>query len=214
MVHAAAAKWNTPITLAGLVAEAHDLAGIFVGDHLAAWNAAADLSAQRHIRVCDRKYRRVLSCAAPMYDELWTAAKAVYKLEPVMEPGGEIVLFAPHLDTVSLSHGEAIRRVGYHILPYFLENRERFKDEPLAVLAHSTLLRGSGKMENGMERPNLRDTLASKISPEECARLNLGYLDPAGIDPAEWQNRESEGILYVPNAGEILYRTKESSQEE
>jgi hypothetical protein len=49
-------------------------------------------------------------------------------------------------------------------------------------------------------------TLASKIGPEECAKLNLGYMDPATINIADWQGREEEGILYVPKAGEILYR--------
>jgi len=49
-------------------------------------------------------------------------------------------------------------------------------------------------------------TPASKISAEDCARLNLGYLDPAKINIDEWKDREDEGILYVPKAGEILYR--------
>ena len=64
-------------------------------------------------------------------------------------------------------------------------------------------------MEARFEVPNVKVTLASKISPEDCARLNLGYLDPASINIAEWQNRETEGILYVPRAGEILYRVKQ-----
>ena len=33
--------------------------------------------------------------------------------------------------------------------------------------------------------------------------------NPDEIDVVEWQNREEEGILYVPNAGEILYRLRE-----
>jgi hypothetical protein len=38
--------------------------------------------------------------------------------------------------------------------------------------------------------------------------LNLGYLDPASINVAEWQNCEDEGILYVARAGEMLYKVK------
>jgi hypothetical protein len=105
-------------------------------------------------------------------------------------------------------HGKYIYEVGYHILPYFLSNWQRFKNIPLGVLAHSTHLRGSGEMENGIEKPNVRVTLASKISAEDCAWLNLGYLDPAGINIEEWKDKEKEGILYVPKAGEILYRMK------
>jgi hypothetical protein len=31
-------------------------------------------------------------------------------------------------------------------------------------------------------------------------------MDPVEIDISQWQNREDEGILFVPKAGEILYR--------
>jgi len=208
MIHAAAEKLTTPVTLIALTVEGQDLSGLFIGDLLSAWNAAADLSAQRHIRWVGKHYQRVLSCAPPMYDEMWTAAKAMYKLEPAVALGGEVIIYAPHLDTISRTHGKYIYQVGYHILPYFLQDWERFKDIPLGVLAHSTHLRGSGVMENGVEKPNVRVTLASKIPPEDCARLNLGYLDPAAIHPEEWRGREAENILYVPNAGEILYRLK------
>jgi nickel-dependent lactate racemase len=208
MIHAAASHLKTPSTLIALVVEGHDVSGLWVGDLLSAWSAAADLSAQRHIRWCERPFRKVLSCAPAMYDELWTAAKAMYKLEPAVALGGEVVIYAPHLGVVSHTHGKYIYEIGYHILPYFLHDWERFKHIPLGVLAHSTHLRGSGFMENGIERPNVKVTLASKISAEDCARLNLGYLDPAQVNLDEWKDREDEGILYVPRAGEILYRLK------
>jgi len=208
MIHAAAERLQTPLTLVALVVEGKGLSGLFIGDHLSAWKEAADLSAQRHIRWREKPFQRVLSCAPPMYDELWTGAKAMYKLEPAVAMGGEVVIYAPHLDVVSHVHGKYIYEVGYHILPYFLSNWQRFKNIPLGVLAHSTHLRGSGEMENGIEKPNVRVTLASKISAEDCAWLNLGYLDPAGINIEEWKDKEKEGILYVPKAGEILYRMK------
>lgn len=208
MIHAAASRLKTPVTLIALTVEGHELSGLFIGDHLSAWSEAADLSAQRHIRWVDQPFQRVLSCAPPMYDELWTGAKAMYKLEAAVALGGEVVIYAPHLDVVSHVHGKYIYEIGYHILPYFLNDWERFKNIPLGVLAHSTHLRGSGVMESGIEKPNVRVTLASKISAEDCARLNLGYLDPATINVDEWKNKEDEGILYVPKAGEILYRMK------
>jgi lactate racemase len=210
MIHAAAEKLATPVLLIALTVEGHDLSGLFIGDHLSAWSASVDLSSQRHIRWCERPFRRVLSCAPPMYDELWTAAKAMYKLEPAVAQGGEVVIYAPHLDTVSHVHGKYIYEIGYHILPYFLQDWERFKQIPLGVLAHSTHLRGSGVMENGLEKPNVKLTLASKLPLEDCTRLNLGYLDPASINLDEWKDQEDKGILYVPKAGETLYRLKPS----
>ena len=208
MIHAAAERLKTPLTLIALVVEGHSLSGLFIGDHLSAWNEAAELSAQRHIRWCEKPFQRVLSCAPSMYDELWTGAKAMYKLEAAVALGGEVVIYAPHLEVVSHVHGKYIYEVGYHILPYFLNDWERFKNIPLGVLAHSTHLRGSGMMENGIEKPNVSVTLASKISAEDCAKLNLGYIDPLKINVDKWKDREDEGVLYVPKAGEILFRMK------
>ncbi len=143
-----------------------------------------------------------------MYDELWTAGKAMYKLEPALAEGGELIIYAPHLDGVSHVHGKYIYEIGYHVLPYFLQQWDKFKHIPLGVLAHSTHVRGDGAFENGIEHPRANVTLATRLPPEDCARLALGYLNPDGVDAAAWQNREDDGILYVPKAGEMLYRTR------
>jgi hypothetical protein len=132
----------------------------------------------------------------------------MYKLEPAVVLGGEVIIYAPHLEEISRVHGKYIYEIGYHILPYFLQNWERFRHIPLGVLAHSTHLRGSGVMENGIEKPNVRVTLASRIPEVDCAQLGLGYMNPAQVDPAQWMGRESEGILMVPRAGELLYRVR------
>ena len=208
MIHAAAQHISVPSTLIGLVVVGEGLAGMFIGDYLPAWSAAADLSSERHIIWVDEPYQRVLSCAPPMYDELWTAGKAMYKLEPALAEGGELIIYAPHLDTVSHAHGNYIYEIGYHVLPYFLQQWERFKHVPLGVLAHSTHVRGDGRFENGIEYPRAKVTLATRLSPADSAQLALGYQDPRNIDVTEWQNREDEGILYVPKAGEMLYRTR------
>lgn len=208
IIHTAAALVPTPLLLVSMVVVGDGLAGLFIGDHLAAFHAAAQVSSGWHIRWVDKPYRQVLSWAPPMYDELWTGAKAMYKLEPAIADDGEVIVYAPHLDTVSHVHGSHIYRVGYHVRDYFLKQWEQFKDVPSGILAHSTHLKGAGAFENGVERPRIHVTLASKVSPEDCFRLNLGYRDPASIKPEEWAEREAEGVLFVPKAGEILYRLK------
>lgn len=209
MIHAAAEMVPTPVTLASLVVVEGGLAGVFVGSYADAFHAAAQLSARRHIIWLDQPYQRVLSHAPAMYDELWTGAKAMYKLEPGIADGGEIIIYAPHLDTVSLVHGTHLHRTGYHVRDYLLKQWEQFKDVPLGVLAHSTHLKGSGTFEQDVETPRIQVTLASKIPEDECRALNLGYLDPASIDIEAWKGREHEGTLYVPKAGEYLYRVKD-----
>lgn len=208
MIHAAAAHIPTPTTLIALVVVGQGLAGMFIGNYLTAWGAAADLSSQRHIIWVDKPFKRVLSCAPPMYDELWTAGKAMYKLEPALAEGGELIIYAPHLNVVSHVHGRYIYEIGYHVLPYFLQQWDKFKHIPLGVLAHSTHVRGNGRFHNGIEYPNAKVTLATQLPPQDCAKLALGYLNPTDIDVTQWQGREVEGILCVPKAGEMLYRVK------
>ncbi len=206
MIQAAAEQVPTPVTLCGLVVEGGELAGVFVGDSYEAWAAAATLSAERHIRWVERPFKHILSWAPPMYDELWTAGKAMYKLEPALAEGGELIIYAPHLSEVSKAHGEYIYEIGYHVLDYFLAQWERFQHVPLGVIAHSTHVRGAGGYREGVELPRARVTLATRLDAEACERLNLGYRDPVTIDPEAWRDREDEGILLVPKAGEILYR--------
>jgi hypothetical protein len=97
-------------------------------------------------------------------------------------------------------------RVGYHSRDYFLKQMDRFRSIPRAVLAHSTHVKGLGRFEDGVETPRATVILATGISEERCRRVNLGYRDPATIDPAEWEGREDEGYLLVRDAGEVLYR--------
>jgi nickel-dependent lactate racemase len=145
-----------------------------------------------------------------MYDDIWTAAKGMYKLEPVIEDGGEVIIYAPHIDEFSYTHGRIIEEVGYHVRDYFTKQWDRFGSYPRGVLAHSTHLRGIGSFENGVERPRIQVSLATRISRERCEAVNLGYRDPDSIDPDAWKNREDEGVLFVPKAGEILYLLKGS----
>ncbi|HTO01052.1 MAG TPA: hypothetical protein VL068_10290, partial [Microthrixaceae bacterium] len=209
MIHAAARHLKTPVTLVALtVVDDAKLAAVVVGDMEPAWRMAAEFSAERHITYLERPVSRVLSIAPPMYDELWTAAKAMYKLEPVLAPGAELTIWAPHLAEVSQVHGADLDRVGYHVLPYFLEQWDRFADIPKAVLAHSTHLRGAGSFTNGVEQPMADVILASHIPAETCHRLGLGYADPDAINPASWSGEQDDDALVVPRAGEMLYRLK------
>jgi nickel-dependent lactate racemase len=186
------------------------LAGVYFGPVAEAWSSAADLSQKLHITYLDRPVESVLSQAPPMYDELWVAAKCMYKLESVVADGGELIIYAPHLSVISATHGRLIEEIGYHTRDYFLAQWEKFGRYPRGVLAHSTHLRGAGTMEGGIEKPRIRVTLASAIPEALCRKVNLGYLDPRTIDVRQWQGRADR--LYVPKAGEMLYRLKEKGK--
>jgi nickel-dependent lactate racemase len=156
----------------------------------------------------ERPFRRVLSVMPEMYEDLWTAAKGMYKMEPAVADGGEVVIYAPHVVEISHVHGRLIDEVGYHCLAYFLAQWERFSRYPGGILAHSTHVKGKGRFDaaTGVETPRIQVTLATGIPPERCDRVSLGYLDPAGVDPAGWATKAGDGALVVPRAGEMLYR--------
>ena len=127
--------------------------GVYVGTPEEAYSAAADLSAQTHIVWVDKPFRQALAVMPTLYDDLWTGAKGMYKLEPAMADGGEVIIYAPHITEISYTHGHHIRKVGYHVRDYFVKQMDRFQDIPLSILAHSTHVRGIGTFENGSERP-------------------------------------------------------------
>ena len=186
------------------------LAGLYFGSASEAWEKASALSAQRHIVWLDAPMRQVLSVMPQMYADIWTAGKGMYKIEPVVGDGGEVIIYAPHIREVSVTHGHLIEEIGYHCRDYFLAQPKRFAQYPGGVLAHSTHVKGQGRYDaaTGIETPRVTVTLATGISEERCRRINLGYRDPASIDPATWSGREHEGIMIVPRAGEMLYRLK------
>jgi len=213
LIDRAAALLPTPRTCIAAVMHGTALHGLFVGTMEEAWREAAALSAELDIVRLERPFARVLSVVPEMYEDLWTAAKGMYKVEPVVADGGEVVIYAPHVTEVSAVHGRTIDTIGYHVRDYFLDDWERFARYPWGVLAHSTHLRGAGTYEGGVERPRIRVTLATGIPRERCEHLGLGYLDPATVDPERWAGREDDGVLLVRRAGEVLYRLGPASHD-
>jgi nickel-dependent lactate racemase len=210
VIDRAASFIQVPKTCFAPVVTYGGLAGLYAGSPEAAWEAASSLSAQVHIIYVEKPLQRVLAVMPEMYDDLWTAAKGMYKMEPAMADGGEVVIYAPHIQEISYTHGRIIDKVGYHVRDYFLEQWPRFKDYPWGVLAHSTHLRGIGTYDagTGIERPRVNVTLATGIHRERCEAVNLAYLDPEAVNLAEWEGKEDQGIVVVPKAGEMLYRVR------
>jgi len=199
---------KTPKTLCCSVIKDKKVYGLFIGEK-EAWEKAADLSSQLNIKYVEKSYKLVLSISPEMYDDIWTAGKCMYKLEPVVENGGKLIIYAPHVKEVSYTHGKYIEKVGYHTRNYFLKQWNKFKNFPGCILAHSTHVKGIGTYINGIERPRIEVILATSIPENICKKINLGYMNYKEIKIEEYEDREEEGILVVKNAGEVLYRRKD-----
>jgi len=181
--------------------------GVFVDTPEGAW-AAAKLSSHIHMRWLDKPVQRVIAVLPTMYDELWVGSKGMYKSEPVVADGGEVVIYAPHLKEVSVVHGTVIRQIGYHVRDYFLAQWDTFGHLPKGVIAHSTHLRGVGTYVDGVERPRITVTLATGLSRAECEAINLKYADYRTIDPQTLADAGDPECLVIPRAGEFLYRLR------
>ena len=206
VVEKAASFIRMPHKLFAIVAMEDELKGIFIGDVLEAWEKAADLSEQVHITYKDKPYNTILGIAPEMYDDIWTAGKVMYKLEPILADGATLIIYAPHITEISYSHGKWLDKIGYHTRDYFLKRMEQFAGVPRGIIAHSTHVKGIGTFIDGVEKPRVNVVLATKISKERCEKVNLDYMNPDDINIADYENREDEGILVVQHAGEVLHR--------
>ena len=208
VVDKAGSMVSVPKLCFALVVDGKELAGVFAGSPESAWDQASELSRQRHITYKDHPFHTILSCAPKMYDEIWTAGKCMYKLEPVLADGGELIIYAPHVSEVCVAHGKVLNEIGYHCRDYFLKQWDKFKMFPWGVIAHSAHVRGLGTFENGVEKCRAKVTLATQIPETVCEKINLGYRDPSSIDIEDYANREDEGVLLVRKAGEMLFHLK------
>jgi nickel-dependent lactate racemase len=208
IINRAAEFITIPRIYFNMVATHGELQGLFVGDGIKEWGMAADLSSRVNVCYTGRRYQKVLGLAPEKYDEIWTAGKVAYKAETIVEDGGQLIIYGPHIKEISFTHGKYINQVGYHVRDYFAGRMEKFRHIPEGVLAHLVAVKGDGSYKDGVEEPRINVILATGIPEEKCRSLNLGYMNPDSINPEEWIGREQESILVIPDAGEVLYKLK------
>ncbi|MFC1746923.1 lactate racemase domain-containing protein [Candidatus Neomarinimicrobiota bacterium] len=201
-----------PLCFSFVVRDDGALECLYIGPTQESWEKAADCSARVHIITKPRPYETILGLAPTFLDDLWVGGKVMYKHEPILADGGELIIYAPHITELSYTHGAVLREIGYHVRDYFLGQWDKFRDYPKMILGHSTNVRGIGTYLDGVELPRVQVTLATGISPEVCQQVNLGYRNPADIEPEEWRGKEDDGLLVVENAGHSLYRLKAEAE--
>ena len=179
---------------------------LFAGDVREAFRRAADVSRQVHIKYTDRKYRRVVALLDEHYDELWVGGKASYKLGGIIEEGGELIIYAPHLTAISETHGLLIEKYGYAPLDKVREMVALSTElqANLAVAAHLAHVSYAGQRdETGRVVPRYRITMASALDEAMCRRVNLGFLDHRRFRREDYE--ADPDTLIVERAGRDLY---------
>jgi nickel-dependent lactate racemase len=179
---------------------------LFCGDFREAFRRAAEVSRQVHIKYTGRKYKRVVALLDAHYDELWVGGKASYKLGGIIEEGGELVIYAPHLRAISDTHGLLIEKYGYAPIDRVREMVALSTElrSNLAVAAHLAHVSYAGSRdESGKVVPRYKITMASALDEATCRRVNLGFMDHREFRREDY-DRDPD-TLVVERAGRDLY---------
>jgi nickel-dependent lactate racemase len=179
---------------------------LFTGNFRSAFRAAAEVSKQVHIKYTGRKYKRVVALLDEHYDELWVGGKASYKLGGIIEEGGELIIYAPHLRSISETHGKLIEKYGYAPLDRVREMVALSTElqSNLAVAAHLAHVSYAGSRDaEGRVIPRYRITMASALDEDTCRRVNLGFMDYRAFRRENYE--DDPNTLVVERAGRDLY---------
>jgi nickel-dependent lactate racemase len=180
---------------------------LFAGDFRLALRRAAEVSRQIHIKYTGRKYRRVVALLDEHYEELWLGGKASYRLGGVIEEGGELIIYAPHLRCISETHGAFIEKFGGYAPLETVKDLVAGSGElqqNLCVAAHLAHVAYAGRIdENGEIQKRFKITLASEVDAEICHRVQLGFLDYRNFQITDYEN--DADTLIVERAGRDLY---------
>lgn len=212
---------DTPVVSFNMVYQEDDAhrvlaKGLYTGEGLSGFSAAlkqaAALSSKLHIRYLDEEKSVVVQRLPEMYDEVWTAGKGSYKLQKpgVLAPGGEIILFAPHIHCFhsNSTMDREIREIGYHGRDYVVDFCKRNPEFSKNVASHVINVRGLGSMVEGKEQFPFKVTLATQIPEADCTKVGLGYRDPESLREEDFSG---PGKLWIPDGGQWLYARQSES---
>jgi nickel-dependent lactate racemase len=212
MIEAAADKVRTEIiSFTSVVSRDDDERlrsfALFAGDYRMALRRSADVSRHVHIRYTGRRFRRVVAILDEHYEDLWLGGKASYRLGGVIEPDGELIIYAPRLKCISESHGAAIESFGGYAPLESVKELVAASGElqaNLCVAAHLAHVSYAGRQNpDGSFAPRYRIRLASQVDEETCRRVNLAYLDHRTFRREHYE--DDPDTLIVDRAGRDLY---------
>jgi len=190
--------------------------GVYVGDDLETYLAAARRSKAQNITVFDEPIKKVVAVMqADEFRSTWVANKAVYRTRMVMADGGELLILAPGLERFGEQDDvdQFIRKYGYCGTPKCMNMYRDNAD--MQDLAHATahLLHGSSE-----GRFTIRYA-PGHLTADEIEGVNFEYADLQEMlkryDPAKmkegWNTMpDGERVFFIstPSAGLWATRAK------
>jgi nickel-dependent lactate racemase len=176
--------------------------GIYVGDDLETYLAAARASGKQNITTFDKPVRKIVAVMqADEFRSTWVANKAVYRTRMALADGGELLVIAPGLERFGEQPDvdALIRKYGYSGTPRILS---LYKTEPeLQELAHATahLIHGSSE-----GRFTIRYA-PGHLSRKEIEGVGYEYADLREVQERYAPGRMAEGWNTMPDGEEVFY---------
>jgi nickel-dependent lactate racemase len=189
--------------------------GVYVGDDLETYLAAARRSKAQNITVFDEPVKKIVAVMqADEFTSTWVANKAVYRTRMAMADGGELLILAPGLDRFGENDqvDAFIRKYGYCGTAKAMAQYKTNAD--MQDLAHATahLLHGSSE-----GRFTIRYAPA-KLTRAEVEGVNFEYADLGEMlkryDPAKmkegWNTMpDGERVFFISTPSAGLWATRE-----
>ncbi len=189
--------------------------GVFVGDDLETYLAAARLSREQNITVFEEPVERMVCVMqADEFVSTWVANKAVYRTRMALADGGELLIIAPGLKRFGEQPDvdQLIRRYGYCGTPKVLEQYRTNAD--MQDLAHA-----SAHLIHGSSEGRFRITYApASLSQAEIEGVHFGYADlgatlaryqPERLQEGWHTTSDGERFFFIPTPSAGLWATRE-----
>ncbi|AKJ63918.1 lactate racemase domain-containing protein [Kiritimatiella glycovorans] len=176
--------------------------GVYVGDDVDTYLAAAETSLEQNITVFERPVKKIVAVMqADEFRATWVANKAVYRTRMAMADGGELLIIAPGVERFGEQKevDALIRTYGYCGSPQVLDLYKKKRD--LQDLAH-----GAAHLMHGSSEGRFTIRYApGGLSREEVEGVHYEYADPrealARYNPETMQ----EGWNTMPDGEEVFF---------
>jgi nickel-dependent lactate racemase len=176
--------------------------GIYVGDDLETYFAAARASRAQNITTFDKPVRKIVAVMqADEFRSTWVANKSVYRTRMALADGGELLVIAPGLERFGEQPevDALIRKYGYTGTPRILRLYRTEKD--LQELAHATahLIHGSSEGRFTIHYA------PGHLSKKEIEGVGYEYADLHEAQQRYAPERMKEGWNTMPDGEEVFY---------
>jgi len=124
------------------------LRGLFIGDDVECFEAAADLAVQVNVNIMDREPKKVVVWLDPKeFHSTWLGNKAVYRTRMTIADEGELIILGPAVATFGEDPGidQMIRKYGYRTTPEVMRAVDENEDLRGNLSAAAHLIHGSSE---------------------------------------------------------------------